>query len=75
MKIIMPIAIASILSEKTLPPKLLPIFISIAAITTIVLLVAKQPDLGTSLLIGASGAYVLFFSGVRIQIIRSTEWV
>ncbi|SHA08360.1 Rod shape-determining protein RodA [Bathymodiolus thermophilus thioautotrophic gill symbiont] len=75
MKIIMPIAIASILSEKTLPPKILPIVISIAAISTIVLLIARQPDLGTSLLIGASGAYVLFFSGVRIQIIRHNNWL
>ncbi len=70
MKVIVPIAIASILSDKTMPPKPLPIFASIAAISFTVLLIAKQPDLGTSLLIGASGVYVLFFSGVRIQILR-----
>ncbi|MDC9714385.1 MAG: rod shape-determining protein RodA [Gammaproteobacteria bacterium] len=75
MKIIVPIAIASILSEKTLPPQPLPVFISIAAIITIVLLIAKQPDLGTSLLIGASGVFVLFFSGIRIQIIRRNNWL
>ncbi len=71
MKIIVPIAITSILSEKSLPPKPLSIFISLTAIIIIVLLIAKQPDLGTSLLIGASGIYVLFFSGVRIQIIKN----
>ncbi|MDB3972144.1 rod shape-determining protein RodA [Candidatus Thioglobus sp.] len=74
MKVIVPIAIASILSEKTLPPKPLPIFLSIASIVVIVLLIATQPDLGTSLLIGASGFYVLFFSGIRIQILKN-HWL
>ena len=71
MKVIVPIAIASILSDKTLPPKPLPILLSFAAIGATVLLIAKQPDLGTSLLIGASGFYVLFFSGIRIQILKN----
>jgi rod shape determining protein RodA len=75
MKVIVPIAIASILSEKTLPPKPLPILISIVSIVVIVLLIAKQPDLGTSLLIGASGVYVLFFSGIRIQLIKYNNWL
>ena len=70
MKVIVPIAIASILSDKTLPPKLIPTLLSIVSIAIIVLLIAKQPDLGTALLIGASGVYVLFFSGIRIQIIK-----
>ncbi|BAS67552.1 rod shape-determining protein RodA [Bathymodiolus septemdierum thioautotrophic gill symbiont] len=71
MKVIVPIAIASILSEKTLPPQPVSIFTSLSAIIVIVLLIAKQPDLGTSLLIGASGIYVLILSGVRIQILRN----
>lgn len=75
MKVIVPIAIASILSESTLPPKPLPTLISIISIITIVLLIAKQPDLGTSLLIAASGFYVLFLSGIRIQIIKSSHWL
>ncbi len=74
MKIIVPIAIASILSEKTFLPKLLPIFLSIVAIILIVILIAKQPDLGTSLLIATSGFYVLFFSGVRVQIVKN-NWL
>lgn len=32
-------------------------------------LVAKQPDLGTALLIGAAGFYVLFFAGLQWKII------
>jgi len=69
MKIIVPIAIASILSEKTLPPRALPVIISLVGIAIVVLLIAKQPDLGTALLIGASGIYVLFFSGFRIRLV------
>ena len=71
MKIIVPISIASILSENTLPPKALPVMISLVGITIVVLLIAKQPDLGTALLIGASGIYVLFFSGFRIRLVKN----
>ena len=71
MKIIVPIAIASILSEKTLPPRAFPVIISLLGIAIVILLIAKQPDLGTALLIGASGIYVLFFSGFRIRLVKN----
>jgi rod shape determining protein RodA len=74
MKIIVPMTIAAILSEKTLPPKPIPVVISMVAIALVVLLIARQPDLGTSLLIGASGVYVLFFSGVRVMLLRN-RWL
>jgi len=72
MKITVPIAIASILSERTLPPRALPVIISLFGISIVVLLIAKQPDLGTALLIGASGIYVLFFSGFRILLVKNS---
>jgi rod shape determining protein RodA len=72
MKIIVPISIASILSERTLPPRPLMSFISLVVIAVVVALIALQPDLGTSLLIGASGIYVLFFSGVSIRLVKNT---
>jgi rod shape determining protein RodA len=72
MKIIVPISIASILSERTLPPRALMSLISLIVIIVVVSLIALQPDLGTSLLIGASGIYVLFFSGVNIRLVKST---
>jgi len=74
MKIIVPIAIASILSERTLPPRALPVIISLVGISIVVLLIAKQPDLGTAILIGASGIYVLFFSGFRIRLVIN-PWI
>ena len=72
MKIIVPIGISSILSETTLPPRVLPVIISLAGVAIVVLLIAKQPDLGTALLIGASGIYVLFFSGFRIRLVKNS---
>ena len=84
MKVIVPIAISSILSESNrfskqqninaLPPSAGPIFISILSILAITALIAKQPDLGTSLLIGTSGFYVLFLSGIRVQIFNN-NWL
>ena len=63
-KISTPMMIAWYLSEHSLPPR--PKHIVIAAILLIipVLLIAKQPDLGTSLLVASSGAAVLFFAGL-----------
>ena len=71
MKIIVPMTIAAILSEKTLPPRAFPVITSLITIATVVLLIARQPDLGTSLLIGASGIYVLFFSGFRVMLVKN----
>ena len=74
MKVIVPIAIASILSEKNIPPKLGPVLLSILTIFFIGFLIYKQPDLGTAILIVSSGIYVLFFAGVRIQIFKNI-WI
>ncbi|MBD9354855.1 rod shape-determining protein RodA [Methylomonas albis] len=63
-KISAPMMVAWYLSEHALPPK--PKHVLGAAILLIlpVLLIAKQPDLGTSLLVASSGAAVLFFAGL-----------
>ena len=72
MKIIVPISIASILSERTLPPRALMSLLSLTVVIVVAVLIAMQPDLGTSLLIGASGIYVLFFSGASIRLVKNT---
>ncbi|OAI12854.1 rod shape-determining protein RodA [Methylomonas lenta] len=63
-KISAPMMVAWYLSEHALPPK--PENVLAAGILLIipVLLIAKQPDLGTSLLVSSSGAAVLFFAGL-----------
>ncbi|MBE7376826.1 rod shape-determining protein RodA [Pseudomonas lopnurensis] len=65
MKIIMPMTIAWYLSTRSLPPSLKHTAISLALILIPFVLILKQPDLGTALLILASGAFVLFIGGLR----------
>jgi rod shape determining protein RodA len=65
MKIIMPATIAWYLSKRSLPPNLKHLLISLALIGIPFVLIVRQPDLGTSLLILASGAFVLFIGGLR----------
>ncbi|MCF6249724.1 MAG: rod shape-determining protein RodA [Methylococcaceae bacterium] len=63
-KITTPMMIAWYLSGYTLPPKPMQLFRAAVLIIIPTLLIAKQPDLGTSLLVASSGAAVLFFAGL-----------
>ena len=65
MKIIMPMTIAWYLSARVLPPGIKPTLVSLALIVVPFVLILKQPDLGTSLLVMTSGAFVLFIAGLR----------
>lgn len=71
LKIIMPATIAWYLSKRTLPPHLKHVAVSLALIGVPFVLIVRQPDLGTSLLILASGAFVLFMAGLRWRWILS----
>lgn len=64
MKLALPIMIAAYLARHPLPPSLRSVAISLVLIAVPFALIMKQPDLGTSLLIGASGVFVLLFSGI-----------
>ena len=63
-KITTPMMIAWYLAEHPLPPKTKELFIATVLIIIPTLLIAKQPDLGTALLVASSGAGVLFFAGL-----------
>ena len=65
MKIIMPMTVAWYLSRHNLPPRFKHIVISLAMIGVPFVLILKQPDLGTSLLVLASGAFVVFMAGLQ----------
>jgi rod shape determining protein RodA len=56
--------VALYLADKQLPPQPSRLLIATAMIVIPVLLIAKQPDLGTSLLIASSGFFVLFLAGL-----------
>ena len=71
MKLAVPMMVAWYLHEKRLPPtgkELLIIFIFILLPS---FLIAKQPDLGTSLLVIAAGLIVVFLSGIPFRYLLS----
>ena len=71
MKIGMPMMIAWFLSRKVLPPSFSQVILSLVLIVIPFLLIAEQPDLGTSLLVLASGIFVLFLSGLSWRLIAA----
>jgi rod shape determining protein RodA len=69
MKIAVPMMVAWYLAEAALPPARLRLLIATIILIAPTLLVAKQPDLGTALLIASSGIFVLLLAGMRWRII------
>ena len=69
MKLAVPMMTAWFLHDRQIPPK----FGHLAAIAVLIavptILIAKQPDLGTSLLIAASGIIVILLAGLSIRFI------
>jgi rod shape determining protein RodA len=68
MKLAMPMMVAAYLSDKVLPVGWKDLLVSVVMVLVPVLLIARQPDLGTSLLVGSAGFFVLFLAGVRWKI-------
>jgi rod shape determining protein RodA len=64
MKIAVPLMLARFLTDKGLPASSWRIFIGLGLLMLPVLLIAKQPDLGTALLVFASGFMALFLAGL-----------
>ncbi|MDH5601303.1 MAG: rod shape-determining protein RodA [Gammaproteobacteria bacterium] len=71
MKIAVPIMTAWYLAEAPLPPRTMRIIIATIIVLVPTLLIAKQPDLGTSLLIASSGIFVLLLAGLGWRLIIS----
>jgi len=71
MKLAVPMMIAWFLSEARLPPDWRRLLMASLLIIAPVLMIAKQPDLGTSLLVASAGIFVLFLAGVRWRLISS----
>ena len=64
MKLGVPLVIASFLAGRALPPGFLSVIGALALLLVPAGLIVIQPDLGTSLLIAASGLFVLFMAGI-----------
>lgn len=64
MKLSVPLMVAAFLSDRTLPPRWGALLISAIIIGVPGVLIMVQPDLGTALLVAASGVFVVFFAGM-----------
>jgi rod shape determining protein RodA len=73
MKLVTPMMLAWYLSERPLPPGLKSLIISAVLVIVPTLLIAWQPDLGTSILVAAAGFFVVFLSGIRWRILLGTS--
>lgn len=72
MKIAVPLMVAWYLAETPLPPPLRRILVGLCIFLVPALLIAKQPDLGTALLIASAGAFVLLFAGLPWRLVSFT---
>ena len=71
MKLAMPMMIASYLAYKPLPPRFKHIFFALLLVALPTVLIMRQPDLGTSILVATSGLLVLFYAGLSWRYILS----
>jgi rod shape determining protein RodA len=69
MKLAVPMMVAAYLSEKSLPPSWRQLLVALLMVIVPMLLIAKQPDLGTALLIGSAGLFVIFLGGIPWRIL------
>jgi rod shape determining protein RodA len=69
LKITVPMMVAYYLGGHTLPPSFMRVLMAGVLVVVPTLLIARQPDLGTALLIACSGAFVLFLGGISTRLI------
>lgn len=69
MKLLVPLTVATLLARKSLPPRWSSLLIATVIIMIPTLLIAKQPDLGTAILIATSGFIVMFLAGLDWRVI------
>ncbi len=67
MKILVPLMLATFYADKPLPPKVTYILIAILIVLIPVFMIMRQPDLGTALLIGMSGAIAILLAGMSFR--------
>lgn len=69
MKLAMPMMLAAYLSRRELPPRWRDLLVCGLAMALPVLLIARQPDLGTSLLVICSAVFVVLLAGLSWRFI------
>lgn len=63
-KIAMPITIAAVLAKESIPPRFIRVVWAVILVAIPSALIAKQPDLGTAILVGTSGVIAIFLGGI-----------
>lgn len=71
LKLAVPLMVARYIGRRSLPPTFQTLMMSLVMVCVPTILIAKQPDLGTSILIAASGVFVIFLAGISWKIIFS----
>jgi rod shape determining protein RodA len=69
MKLAVPMMVASFLSDTRLPPNRWQLLTAGVLVAVPMLMIAKQPDLGTALLIASSGFFVVFLAGLQWRLL------
>lgn len=69
MKLAVPMTLAWFIAEQGIPPSKRRMAAAFILLLVPTLMIAKQPDLGTSLLIASSGIFVLFLAGISWRLI------
>ncbi|QUM86544.1 MULTISPECIES: rod shape-determining protein RodA [unclassified Moritella] len=69
MKVVMPLAVARYMSNQPIPPSFRTVISALIMVLIPTLLIAKQPDLGTSLLVAISGIFVIFLAGMSWRLV------
>jgi len=68
---VVPMMAAWYLSRHYLPPRLRHLAVGMAIALVPMAMIVKQPDLGTSLLVGMAGIFVVFFAGISWKLIAA----
>lgn len=69
MKLVVPMMAAWYLSRHYLPPRLRNVAVALLIVVAPMAMIILQPDLGTSLLVGSAGIFVVFFAGMSWRLI------
>ena len=71
MKLVVPMMAAWYLSRYFLPPTFGRVMVGLLIVLLPMFLIVQQPDLGTSLLVGMAGIFVVFFAGMSWKLIAA----
>lgn len=71
LKISVPMMVAYYLGGRSLPPSFGRVLVAGVLVAVPTLLIARQPDLGTALLIACSGVFVLLLGGISARLITA----